>query len=166
MGAHFPGSSLASLSIIYSSSTGHTEYVVDTLVGFLGRRSPKLLLERQRAEVARPEDFLRPDVLLLACGTWNTGGMEGQLHPHMHLLLRERMKDLDLKRKPCSFVALGDDRYYYTARATEYLMQFIVQHGGNLCVDPLIIINEPYGQEERMEKWGEKLLAKMPATRP
>jgi flavodoxin len=155
---------VASLHVIFSSSTGHTEYVVDALVTMLKKRSPKLKIEKRRAEVAQAADLLEGGILLLACGTWNTGGMEGQLHPYMQTLLKERAKDVDLKKKPCTFIALGDDRYTYTARATEHFMQFIVQHGGSLCVDPLVIVNEPYGQEERIQKWGERLLSKLPLS--
>lgn len=155
--------SVPSLHIVFTTSTGHTEYVVEALAAFLAARAPKLTVERQLAETAEPADLLRGDVLLLACGTWNTGGTEGQLHPRMSSLLQERAQSSDLQKKPCTFIALGDDRYIYTARAAEHLTQFIAQHNGVLCADPLVIVNEPYGQEERIEKWGEKLLSKVPA---
>jgi len=35
------------------------------------------------AEKTQPQDLLSGDVLLLASSTWNTGGIEGQLNPHM-----------------------------------------------------------------------------------
>ncbi|MDD5623357.1 MAG: flavodoxin family protein [Candidatus Peribacteraceae bacterium] len=152
---------MASLHIIYSTSTGHTEYVVDALIDALRAKAAKLKVEKQYAEAAKPEDLLRGDVLLLASGTWNTGGTEGQLHPRMHALLKERAKDADLQKKPCALIALGDDRYYYTARAMEHLLQFVTKHGGAVA-DSLVIVNEPYGQEEKVAKWAEKLLAKIP----
>jgi len=149
---------VASLHIIYSTSTGHTEHVVDTLIGAL----PKLTIEKQRAELVKPEDFQRGDVLLLASGTWNTGGTEGQLNPHMNALLKERAKDCDLQKKPCILVALGDNRYFYTARAMEHLMQFVTQHNGTVA-DSFVIVNDPYGQEEKVQKWAGQLLTKVPA---
>jgi len=152
---------VASLSIIFSTSTGHTEYVIDTLIASLHAKAPKLKVEKLRAELAQPQDLLKGDVLLLASGTWNTGGTEGQLNPHMYALLKEQAKDADLGKKSCLLVALGDDRYHYTARATEHLMQFVTQHNGTVA-DSLIVINEPYGQEEKIAKWAEKILAKVP----
>lgn len=153
---------VATLHIIYSTSTGHTEHVVDTVIDALKTRVPGLNIEKQRAEKAQAADLLRGDALLLASGTWNTGGSEGQLHPYMYVLLRDRARDCDLQKKPCALIALGDDRYYYTARAMEHLMQFVLQHGGQ-AAESLVIINEPYGQEEKMQKWAEKLLSKIPA---
>ena len=116
-------------------------------------------LTAQRAEEAQPADLERGDVLILACGTWNTGGSEGQLNIHMDALLKGRAKSVDLHAKPCAIIALGDERYRYTCRATEHLMQFILQHNGTTCTTPLLIVNEPYGQEEKIRKWGEKFLS-------
>ena len=154
--------SVASLSIIFATSTGHTEFVIDTLMEALRAKAPALQITKLRAELAKPEDFQKGDALLLASGTWNTGGTEGQLNPHMHTLLKERAKDADLQKKPCILVALGDDRYHYTARAMEHLMQFVSQHNGTVA-DSFVVINEPYGQEEKTIAWAEKLLTKVPA---
>ena len=148
---------ISSIQIIYASSSGHTEYVIDSLVDFLNENSD-LSVEVKRAEEAGPDDLTKGDVLILACGTWNTGGVEGQLNMHMDALLKERAKEVDLAKKPCAIIALGDDRYYYTGRATEHLMQFVIQHDGVTPFTPLLIINEPYGQEEKIQKWGEKFL--------
>lgn len=153
--------SLKSLHIIYASTSGHTEYVVDTLIEFLSTQAPSLHAERQRAELAHPDDLLRGDVLILGSGTWNTGGTEGQLNMHMHSLLREQAKDLDLKKKPITFISLGDDRYYYRTRCTEHFLRFQREHNGVLFIPPLIIVNEPYGLEEKIQRWGEKLLNQM-----
>ncbi|MDD5469231.1 MAG: flavodoxin family protein [Candidatus Peribacteraceae bacterium] len=141
--------------LIYASSSGHTEYVVDVLRGVL----TSVAFTVQRAEEAQASDLQKGDVLVLACGTWNTGGSEGQLNMHMDALLRGRAKDIDLGGKPCAIIALGDDRYRYTCRATEHLMQFILKHNGTTCATPLLIVNEPYGQEEKVRKWGEKFLS-------
>ncbi|MDD5102897.1 MAG: flavodoxin domain-containing protein [Candidatus Peribacteraceae bacterium] len=153
---------MAVLHVLYSTSTGHTEYVVDTLIAALGAAAPRLTIEKQCAEAAQATDLLRGDALLLASGTWNTGGTEGQLHPRMSALLKDRAQDCDLQKKPCAVIALGDERYYYTARAMEHLMQFVTQHGGQVA-ESLVIVNEPYGQEEKVNKWAAKLLAKVPA---
>lgn len=149
---------VSALNIIYASGSGHTEYVVNVLVDFFSNQTPSVDCILTRAEQAQPEDLLAGDVLILACGSWNTGGVEGQLQPLMYEFLVKRAKDADLAGKPCTVIALGDERYYYTARAGEHLRKFIVDHGGKVCCDPLTIINEPYGQEERVYKWAEKFL--------
>ena len=110
-----------------------------------------------RVERAMPETLLEGDALLLACGTWNTGGIEGQLNPYMHFFLNGTAKDVDLKGKKVAVVGLGDERYRYTARAGELLEQFVISHGGTLLGKRLRIVNEPYGQEATVKKWAEQL---------
>lgn len=134
---------------------------MNTLVALLRERESNLAVTLRRAEQAQPEDLTTGDTLVLASGTWNTGGMEGQLNMHMHELLIKRASEVDLAGKACAVIALGDARYRYTCRATEHLMQFILQHGGKSICPPLAIVNEPYGQEDKVEKWGEKLLASL-----
>jgi flavodoxin len=132
-----------SLHIIFATTSGHTEFVVDTLT-----RSVELSdweIEKTLAEKASPQDMLRGAVLLLASSTWNTGGVEGQLNPHMSVLLQSKAKDLDLASKPSACIGLGDHRYYYTARAADLLHDYIESHHGRLLLPALKIVDEPYG---------------------
>ena len=149
---------VSSLHIIFASTSGHTEYVVDTLIASL---QGKLQIEKQWAESAKPEDLLRGDILLLASGSWNTGGIEGQMNPHMHALLKEKAASIDLNKKKVAVIGLGDARYRYTAKAADHLEEFVKTHGGVLICKSLRIINEPYGQEKTVQKWGEQLLGKL-----
>lgn len=146
-----------SIHIVYASTSGHTEYVADTLAAVLREKNPKRKIERQRAELVKPEDLLRGDVLILASSTWNTGNVEGQLNPHMYTLLLDRAKDADLKKRKMALIALGDERYFYTANAAKHLEAFAQSHGGILVCPTLKIVNEPYGQEETVQKWAEQL---------
>ena len=149
---------MPSLHIIYASTSGNTEHVVETLMGYLAEKHPDYEVSSQRAEEAQEADLLKPDVLLLASGTWNHDAVEGYLNMHMRELLEKRVKDIDLGGKPIAFISLGDDRYYYTGRATERFMQFAMGHNAKSCCMPLILINDPFGQEEKVEKWAEKLM--------
>jgi flavodoxin I len=146
------------LHIVFASTSGHTEYVVDTLIDSLTRTTPGWEIEETIAEKTEPRDLLSGDVLLLASSTWNTGGIEGQLNPHMWALLREKAKTLDLAGKPCACIGLGDHRYFYTARATDHLEHYVKVHHGRLIVPTLKITDEPYGQEEAVRAWGKQLV--------
>ncbi len=157
---------LTSLHIIYASTSGNTEHVVDTLVQFLRLMQPNVAIECQRAELAQPKDLLRGDVLILGSGTWNTGGTEGQLNMHMHTLLKDRAADLDLQGKPITFISLGDDRYYFRTRCTEHFLRFQREHHAKLFIQPLVMVNEPYGQEAKILQWTEKLANHMMRENP
>jgi flavodoxin len=146
------------LHVVFASTSGHTEYVVEALIDSLRSIIPGWKIEKTMAEKAQPQDLLRGDVLLLACATWNTGGIEGQLNPHMWLLLHDKAKTLDLAGKPCACIGLGDHRYFYTARAADHLQRYVKAHHGRLIVPTLKIIDEPYGQEEAVRVWGKQLV--------
>jgi flavodoxin len=155
-----------SLHIVFASTSGHTEYVVDALIDSLKRISPDWEIEKTMAEETQPQDLLSGDVLLLASSTWNTEGIEGQLNPHMWALLRDKAKTLDLAGKPCACIGLGDHRYFYTARAADHLQDYITAHHGRLIVPTLKIVDEPYGQEEAVKVWSKHLVdASKPADR-
>jgi flavodoxin I len=146
------------LHIVFASTCGHTEYVVDALIGSLKSITPGWEIEETMAEQAQPQDLLCGDVLLLASATWNTGSTEGQLNPHMGGLLHDKAKTLDLAGKPCACIGLGDHRYFYTARAADHLEHYVEAHHGRLIVPTLKIIDEPYGQEEAVRVWGKQLV--------
>ncbi len=146
--------SVQSLQIVYASTSGHTEYVVGLIAATLAGR---VKLTVTRVELATQETLLAGDALLLACGTWNTGGAEGQLNPHMHEFIYGAAKAAELKGKKVAVVGLGDERYRYTARAGELLEKFVASHGGTLLGKRLRLVNEPYGQEETVKKWANEL---------
>lgn len=152
---------ISNLHIIYASTSGHTEYVVGVLKDALQANSPELTVEVQTAESAKPEDLTKGDVLILASGTWNIAGTEGKMNPHMHNFLLKEAKGVDLAGKNVGIIALGDTRYYYTSRASEHLRNYIQGSGGTVFGTPLTIVNEPFGQEERVEKWGGKFLTQL-----
>ncbi len=150
---------ISSITILYASTSGHTEYVVSVLSNLLHKKESNISIEMLRCEQAKPEDLTRSDLLILASGTWNIGGVEGQLNPLLHTFLLKDSKNINLKEKPVCIIALGDDRYYYTSRASEHLRNFIQSNNGEVFGYPLTIINEPYGQEDRIEKWADKLIS-------
>jgi flavodoxin I len=146
------------LHIVFASTSGHTEYVVGALIGSLKGIAPDWKIKEMVAEKTRPQDLLNGDALLLASGTWNTGGTEGQLNPHMWGLLHDKAKSLDLAGRSCACIGLGDHRYFYTARAADHLQHYVNVHHGRLIVPTLKIIGEPYGQEEAVRVWGKQLV--------
>lgn len=149
---------MSSLHIVFASTSGHTEYVVDMLCAFLQKEAKNFNIEKQRAETATPDDLLRGDVLLLASGSWNTGGAEGQLNPYMHMLIKDKAAKIDLAKKKVAIIGLGDDRYKFKAASADHLQEFVELHGGTLITPVLRVINEPYGQENTIEEWAQTIL--------
>ena len=147
-----------SFHIVFASTSGHTQYVVEALIDSLKSTIPGWGIDETMAEKAQPQDLLSGDVLVLASATWNTGSTEGQLNPHMWGLLHDKAQTLDLAGKLCACIGLGDHRYFYTARAADHLEHYVEAHHGRLIVPTLKIIDEPYGQEEAVRVWGKQLV--------
>lgn len=148
------------IRLIYGSTTGHTEYVVSALAERL--TAAGVVVSVQRAEQAKAADLSAGDIVLLACGTWNTGGIEGQLNPHMHALLHDRADKVDLKGLPCLAIGLGDRRYRYTANAAVLLEKFVTEHGGTMLLPALKIVDEPYDRlDDVLKPWLDQLVAKL-----
>lgn len=131
---------------------------MNRIADFIKDKKVDVEVEVQLCDMAKPEDLLRGDAVLLASGSWNTGGVEGQLNPHMYQYLKKTAKDIDLQQKPVGMIALGDDRYFYTCRSGEHLRNYIQSHNGKVWGDALCIVNDPYDQDDRIEKWVDKLL--------
>jgi flavodoxin len=148
-----------SIFIVYASTSGHTEYVVNVLSDALKQK--KIHVEIERAEKVQAEDMKKGDVLILASSTWNTGNIEGQLNPHMHALLLDRAKDNSLKGKGMGLIALGDERYRYIAHAAVFLEEYAARHQGRPLLPTLKILNEPYGQEDKVKEWARQLVEVM-----
>lgn len=156
---------IRNLTIVYASSTGHTEFVIDTLMDVLETELKDTRILKQRAELTKPEDLTSADILVLACGSWNTGNVEGQLNPYMFDLLNNRASEIHLAGKPTAAIGLGDDRYYFTARAAEKLTDWIQASQGSILLPPLKIINEPFDQKPKIQVWAKELavqISKLP----
>lgn len=155
-----------SLSIIFTTSSGHTEFVVDTLIDALQTLNKDLHITKQRAELTKPDDLKKSDMLLLACGSWNTGNVEGQLQPYMHELLMNQAKDIDLTGIVAAAIGLGDERYHFTCKAADRLTDFLKTHNAKLLLPTLKIINEPFDQTKKIETWAKEFsaaISKIPA---
>lgn len=146
------------LLIVYSSTSGHTEYVLDVLTAYLKKKNAPLDVRMRHVETLEPKDLLDCDILLLASSTWNS--TEGLLPPDFSVFVRAA-RGLDLGGKPTCVIGLGDDRYRNTCKAAAHLMQFVREHNGKAFLPPLPIVNEPYDQDDKVTKWAEKLLAKL-----
>lgn len=152
------------IAVIYATTTGHTEFVADILERTLRVALPQCRIVKQRAEVTQPEDLARHEVLVLACGSWNTGNVEGQLSPAMHDLVTKRAHDVKLRGIAAAAIGLGDERYYYTARSATLLQTFLQERGATIVLPALTVINDPYDQEAKVAAWAKELAANITAS--
>ncbi len=156
---------MRTLTIIFTTASGHTEYVVDAVITTLASLSPDLRVVKQRAEASTAKDLTRGNALLLACGSWNTNNVEGQMSPYMHELLMERAAKENLNGMPVAVIGLGDDRYFFKAKAADRMVDYCISHNGSLLLPALKIMNEPFDQTVKINAWATEFasaLAKLP----
>lgn len=144
------------LTVVYTSASGHTEFVVDTIIGVLATELPDLRIVKQRAESTEQADLEKADILLLACGTWNTLGTEGQLSPYMYDLLVVRAPKAKLAGRAAAAVGLGDERYFFTAKAAVHLSEYLKATQATVLLPTLKILNEPFDQTKKITTWGKE----------
>lgn len=146
---------MTSVHVIVASTTGHSDYVAEKAIARWKNCAPDLIVTKQRAEQASPEDLTKADVTVLASGSWNTEGIEGQMNPHMHYFLKNRAANIDLNVKKVGIIGLGDDRYYFMLGAKNLMEEYVRSHNGMLLEPTLGVVNEPYGQEPTIEAWAD-----------
>lgn len=146
-----------SIAIIFTTATGHTEFVVDRVIGVLEKKLTQGRILKQRAEVTDPSELSKHRVLILACGSWNTGNVEGQLSPHMHDLLTARARSADLRGVQTTAIGLGDRRYHFTAKAADHLTTYLQERGATTLIPTLKIVDDPYDQEKKIDAWATEL---------
>lgn len=147
--------------VVWGSTSGHTEYVVERLIDVLGRGPRGSRVQAGPAETFPVTPVVQADVLVLASSTWSSNGVEGELNPHMADLVQHRASDLQVEGMSCACIGLGDHRYYYEARAADLLERFVRDHDGRLIVPTLRLIDEPYGQERLIDDWARGLVEAM-----
>lgn len=153
---------MSQLLIIYASTGGHTEYVCKHVGQELAKKKRSVDVLLLRVEMATEKHIQAADYVIFASSTWNTGGIEGQLNPHMFTFLHKTIATIDLQQKPVAVIGCGDDRYRYTCAAADKLLEFIEQHNGLPWVEELRVVNEPYDQGVLFTKWAKQCAASLP----
>lgn len=128
---------MRSILIIYGSTGGNTEMVVENVAEILKK---KFKVEIQRAEEASPNSIFKYDVCILASPTYG----HGLLEDYMAKFVR-KLKELDLKGKPCAVIGLGDPKYeaQYHIESAPILEDVLTKVNGKILLPALKISRTP-----------------------
>jgi flavodoxin I len=149
------------LLFAYASTSGHTEYVCALAAEFFTQKKRNFTTILQPIETISEQDLREADAIILASGTWNTEGIEGQLNPYMYRFVHNDFADFDFKKVPVLVIGCGDDRYRYTCRAAQYLEEYVDAHNAKRIEPTLRMINEPYHQHRAIEEWCDAIIPKI-----
>ncbi len=144
---------MSHIQIIYGTTGGNTQIVCQKVQEELETLGHTVSL--LRCEMAKSEDLLSEDVLILAGPTYGHGVLE--MHFAKFLQIADK---IDLVHKKCAVIALGDPKYDldYFMESEKILTKFIETHGGEIIIDPLKIAKSPLlSLEKHIQRWAEKL---------
>lgn len=144
---------MARILFVYGTTGGNTQIAVESAAQILEGKGHKVTL--QRAEKSDPLDLLKYDVCILASPTYG----HGHLQEYMAAFVA-RMKELDLKGKPCGVISLGDPKYNpeFHLESAVLLEKAIQGSGGKLLPPTLRISRSPILYLDTLLKtWAENL---------
>ncbi len=144
---------MSDIQIIYGTTGGNTQIVCQKLQEELEKLNHKVSL--LRCELAKAEDLLKGNCLILASPTYGHGLLE--MHFAKFLPTAE---NINLENKKCAVVALGDSKYDldYFMESEKILTIFIETHGGVVATPPLKIAKSPLlSFEKHIQRWAGKL---------
>lgn len=142
------------ITIIYASTSGNTEMVVDYVADILKESGINVSLHR--AEAASKEILLDNDLLILATSTWG----HGILNPFFGEMLKV-IEGNSMSGKKAAFIGLGDAKYEeaYINEGVEILKRAFLGADGEEIHRTLKILGEPHKfMDLLVKKWAEDLV--------
>ena len=139
------------IHIIYASTSGNTERVVETIGEIL--KDKGLNVYYHRAEITPVEIIKDNGLFILATSTWE----HGELNPYFKKLLGE-IKALNLEGKKAGLVGCGDTRYepVLFCEGMEILRRAFLENKGEEIYTALKINGDPNNDLDKVKQWAEE----------
>jgi len=143
------------IHIVYASTSGNTEFVMDKVADVWRKMGREVFLHR--SEKTDINILTKNKFFLLATSTWD----HGTINPFFDRLLSE-MEKLDFSDKSASFIGLGDRRYesHYFCTGMTLLKEVWEKSNGKSVGVALTIGREPFDEiiDKLVRDWAEKTL--------
>lgn len=144
------------IQIIYASTSGHTEAVVDRVAKAWRKKGIKVALHR--AEQVSMDVVKNNQLFVLASSTWN----HGQINPFFKKFLKELTEvKLSPADKKTAIIGLGDSRYepVYVCESAVKLEKAWLAQGGKVVGKVLKIEGDPFTVlDTKVRAWAVKTL--------
>ena len=144
---------MASVLIIFGSTSGNTELVCDEVSQILREKKHKVVM--QRAEQSSPADIKKHKFVILAGSTYG----QGLIQEHMAKFIKT-CSAADFKNKKFAVIGLGDNKYNteYVIESARILENTVKNNEGELISPALRINKTPVPHlETTVKKWAINL---------
>lgn len=145
---------MKNIHLIYASTTGNTEAVMEKIAEVLNEAG--FQTELHRSESTDISILNDNDMFILGTSTWG----HGVINPFFDELL-EAIGQADLTGKQAAFVGLGDKQYepVYFNKGVEILKETFTKAGGTEIYQTLIIDGDPFAiLDNKIPYWTQKLI--------
>ena len=142
------------MKIVYASTSGNVEFVVETVADMLTEAG--ISCELHRTEQTPIDLIKNNNEFIFSTSTWE----HGEVNPFFDKLLAE-MKSTDMTGKRAAFIGLGDMRYEPVLfnQGIKIVKSLFLAQGGKDISDILVLNGEPYHQvENHIKPWAVKLI--------
>lgn len=142
------------INIIYASSSGNTELVLEYVSEVLEKYGYENQL--MKSEVTSIDVIKENDLFIFGTSTWE----HGEINPLFQNLLN-KMNDTDMSNKRAGFVGLGDTRYepVLFCEGMEIIRKSFIDNGGKQIAESLKIDKEPHEKLDTVVKnWVNSLI--------
>lgn len=145
---------MASILIVYGSTTGNTAYVAEVLERVLGNAGNAVTL--LDAADAEPDGLCaQHDATLFGCSTWGDDEIELQ---DDFIPLFESLDKTGAKGKKTAVFGCGDSSYEYFCGAVDAIEQRLKETGADVISSSLKIDGDPHSAKDEIEDWATDLL--------
>ena len=144
---------LMRINLVYASTSGNVEVVIETVAKVLGQSGFEIMLSR--AEKTLIETIKKNKYFVFGTSTWE----HGQLNPFFQALY-EAMQTENFQNKEAAFVGCGDRRYepVLFCEGIEQVQRLWLKKGGKVVGTILKIQGEPYAiLDSLVVPWASKL---------
>ena len=142
------------ITVIYASTSGNVEMVVDYVANVL--RETGVIVNLHRAEATDDSVLLNNDLFILATSTWG----HGVLNPFFDDMLIN-IKDNNMSGKRTAFIGLGDTRYdeAHFCEGIKIVNKAFLKSNGTEIHRMLKINGEPHKfMDLLVKKWAKDLI--------
>ncbi|PIE74763.1 MAG: flavodoxin [Deltaproteobacteria bacterium] len=143
---------MASVIIIYGSTTGNTENTSEQIEKVLSEKGMDVTLKD--VSDVKPADINDYDMVLMGCSTWGDEDIELQ---DDFIPFYEDLGSGDFSGKKVAVFGCGDSSYTHFCGAVDAIEEKVRDLGGKLVVDGLKIDGDPDDAEDDIKSWAEEV---------
>lgn len=147
---------MASILIVYGSTTGNTAFVADTAAKAMEKAGHQVT-KKDVTDASAPGLCDGYDLIMFGCSTWGDDSIELQDN---FISLFEEFDQINAAGKNTAVFGCGLSDYTYFCGAVDAIEEKLNQLGANV-LDTLKIDGDPQSERSEIESWLQKIASKL-----